>query len=95
MGKSASKSPIAGNGIRIVDRRTGNEFQYRFARSSREAFGSDLEVDDATDNWRWTWPVVLLYVFVVALVIGWKFANAEPTYEAAPNQHTVIQQGHP
>lgn len=82
------KSPIAGNGIRIVDRQTGAEYQHRFARSCKEAFGSDLEVDDAPDNWRWAWPVV----FVVALVIGWKFASAAPTYEPAPNQKMVIRQ---
>ena len=65
-----------------------------FARSCREAFGSDLDESYEPDNWRWTWLIVLFYVAVVALVVGWRFANAAPVYERAPNQQTVVIEQH-
>lgn len=83
--------------IRYIDRQTGAEHQYKFARSCKEAFGSEFDADDhyEPDNWRWTWPVVLFYVLVVFCLLGWSYAHAAPTYEAAPNQQTVIQQVYP
>ena len=78
--------------IKYIDRQTGAEHQYRFARSCKEAFGSDFETDNhyEPDNWRWTWPIVILYVLAAVLVVGWGYAHAAPTYEQAPDQQRVI-----
>ncbi len=68
-----------------------NDYHDRhFARSCREAFGSDLDESHEPDNWRWTWPIVILYVLAAAFVVGWGYVHAAPTYEPAPDQRRVI-----
>lgn len=83
--------------IKYIDRQTGAEHQYRFARSCKEAFGSDFETDNhcEPDNWRWTWPVVILYTVVAIGLLGWSYAHAAPRYEIAPNQQTVVVEVYP
>ena len=56
-----------------------NDYHDRhFARSCREAFGSDLDESHEPDNWRWTWPIVILYVLAAAFVVGWGYVHAAP-----------------
>ena len=73
-----------------------NDYHDRhFARSCREAFGSDMDESYEPDNWRWTWPIVILYVLAAAFVVGWGYVHAAPTYEPAPDQQTVVMQIYP
>ena len=66
-----------------------------FARSCREADGSDMDESYEPDNWRWTWPVVILYTVVAIGLLGWSYAHAAPEYEIAPNQQTVVVEVYP
>ena len=67
-----------------------------FARSCREAFGSEFHPEEhyEPDNWRWTWPLALFYAFVVLCFVGWRYADAAPRYEKVPPQQRVELEFH-
>ncbi len=92
-----SKQFNGGNGIKIVDRRTGDEHQHRFARSSREAFGSDFDIDDepmGEDTPTGAVVLWLVVVFAMIVLVIYHFAAAETVYEQGPDQQKVVIEQH-
>ena len=93
-----SKPILAGNGIRMVDRKTGQEFQYRFARSSKEAFGTDFEPEDLTGEDTPTGAVVLWLAMAIAVVVlivfGYVYRAKDDGYAQAPDQQRIVVEQH-
>ena len=93
-----SKPILAGNGIKMTDRRTGNGYQHRFARSCKEAFGTDFEPEEFIGEASPTgavvlWLVMAIAVIVLAVFVYFRKENGDG-YAQAPDQQRIVVEQH-